>query len=183
MQILLRNLYGFLVATLLSSWLIANTVDKSDALLKQASVDIKHHTDTNAVVESLYSQMRPRVLVHDSSLDKAIIDKKTKAYIQNRYTPALIANYIHLYDKMRHAHKDFTPCNNPQPFDANTSLQQTLCKVQRGNTLIVLYLTRIPPNAWKISAEYHFSKQKNTLTLKAIQLSLPPEAKVRIGGL
>jgi hypothetical protein len=179
MQYTAKVFYIFIGIILFSIGLFASSTD----MLHKASSDIRHNADTKAVVESLYTQMRPRVLIHNTSLDSAIINQKTKEYIQNRYAPMLIANYAHLYNKLVYARKNFTLCKDPQPIDVNASLQQALCKVKQDNMLIIRYLTRIPPNAWKISVEYHFLKQKETLILKAIQLSLPPKVKVRIEGI
>jgi hypothetical protein len=173
----------FMMAMFFPSELVADAANAPYATLKEISTDIRHHTDIKAVVDSLYTQMRPRVLIHDTSIDSATTDQKTRTYIQNRYAPALIANYTHLYDKLTRAHKEFTPCDNPQPINADAPVQQALCTLHLGDTLIVRYLTRMPPDAWKTSAEYRFLQQKNRLTLKAIRLSLPPEAKVRIKGL
>jgi hypothetical protein len=172
-----------LIAAGLSPALAADLSKRTDQVLERISSDILRHTDTGAVAESLYAQMRPRVLVRDASANEAEIDRKTRKYIQSRYAPALIANYSHLYGKLASAHKHFSHCDNPRPMDAGASIQQALCLRHDQKGIVVRYLTRMPPDGWKTNAEYLFAREGNSLILKAIRLSLPKGAKVRIGGL
>lgn len=151
--------------------------------LHTASENIEIFTNHESVDKSIYKQIRPRANVTNTKLSASQIDEKVRQYISEKYEPALISNYSFLYSKLKLAKKDFSSCEDLNPFNLNENVLMALCLKQENNSLRVQYMTNGYGRGWSISAIFVFEIEESSLKLSSIELQLKEGVKVYVDGI
>ena len=163
--------------------LAGNTLSDIKNKLHFASNNFEQSVDHDSVVNSLYKQIRPRAKITKKNLGSEEIDKKVRTYVIEKYAPALIENYSHLYSKLKEEKKDFSSCNTPESIDSGKDVLISLCVEQSNNSIQVLYMTNGYGRGWSKSVVFIFKMTGNTLLLSAIELQLKEGVKTHVEGI
>lgn len=151
--------------------------------LHNASNDIKQYTNHGSVVESIYKQIRPRANITNATLSGTEIDRIVRAYVSEKYAPALVANYAQLYAQLKAANADFSTCDALHPFKLTKDVLLALCIKSDGSTIRVEYRTNGYGKGWSTSAIYTFADDGDALRLNEINIFIKDGAKAYVEGL
>ena len=124
--------------------------------LHMASKDIKQSANPDSIVDSIYKQLRPRANVTNTALSAAEIDIKVRSYISEKYAPVLINNYAQLYSQLIAAKKDFSTCEDLNPFSLTKDVLVALCVNTQAESVQVQYLTNGYGQGWRTTAIFYF---------------------------
>jgi hypothetical protein len=151
--------------------------------LHKASESINQHVNSEAIVESLYKQIRPRVNITKTKPSEKEIDDIVRGYIAKKYAPALINNYSLIYSKQKESKKDFSKCDRLNGFSMSENVLMALCIKRQSDSLQVNYMTNGYGNGWATSLIFVFAIKENLLTLNSIDLQMKEGQKAYVEGL
>jgi len=171
------------VLVVVSQACTAATTPKLIKQLETISESIGKHTDIRALSDCLYRQLRPNVLIKNTSLSRSQIDSKVRTYIEKKYVPILVMNYSLQYSIMKKAGVHFDGCKSLHALPFNEHTDMALCTSKTQGNLAVHYMTRIDKQDWHTTSVYEFSNRQHDLILTAIQLNLKKGQKFRMYGI
>ncbi|MBV1911779.1 MAG: hypothetical protein KUG78_20975 [Kangiellaceae bacterium] len=151
--------------------------------LHETSSNLKQHLDHESIVDSIYEQIRPRAKVTNNELSTKIIDEKVRKYIVEKYSPALIGNYEHLYLKLKSAKKDFSNCDDLKPINPNDDVLMTLCVIVKVDDIHVIYMTNGYSRGWKKTLDFIFTQTEKNLSLSSIELQMGDGVQAYVEGI
>lgn len=151
--------------------------------LHKVSENIAEFANHELIVDSLYSQMRPRANITNKSLSSDQVDKKVRTYVSEQYAPVLIKNYSQIYSELKKADKDFSSCEKLVAINPDKNFLSSLCLKEEGNLIEVQYMTKVPSKGWSKAIVFGFEYVKGVLQLVSIELQMVEGAKVHIEGI
>jgi hypothetical protein len=175
----------YLVAIALLTYSCVSLALDADSIGKLYSVsdNIEKATNYKSVVESLYQQIRPRANITNKSLSQKQVDIKVRQYITDKYAPALVMNYQHIYSQLRGNGGEFSDCGNVTPIKSGEDVLKALCLSGNNGHIKVSYMTNGYSQGWKTSAIFVFNAVNNAFQLSAIELQLKDGVKAYVEGI
>lgn len=163
--------------------LATESLSEIKIMLHKVSSNIEQSIDHNAIVDSLYKQIRPRARITNKTISSPEIDKRVRKYIKDKYAPALIANYNYLYTKLKSAKKDFSDCSHPEAMESGKDVLTALCVEKYHDSVHVPYLVKGLDHGWSKSAVFIFKISGRTLLFSGIELQLGEGVKAYVEGI
>jgi len=161
-----------------------NLLHSSDKITTADDLFSSKYIDIESITDSIYEQFRHKVKITRLELSKSEIDNKTRAYIQSTYVPALVKNYIQLYENIKASGNTITTCNDKlfSPMSEGATLQISLCVFEtKLNKLHVEYFSKLTNKPEKTTVEFVF---KNTIEPTLVSVIMPKSAnQVSISGI
>lgn len=173
----------FILAFTTNAVLASDRLSGIIIMLHNASNNFEQSVNHESIVDSLYDQIRPRAKITNNKLSTEEIDERVRMYVTEKYAPALIGNYTHLYSKLKSEKKNFSSCDDIEPINADNDVLVSLCVKQHENIVRVQYMTNGFGRGWSKSVVFIFKPNKNTLLLSAIELQLKEGVKTHVEGI
>jgi DNA-binding protein Fis len=153
----------------------SNKITTADDLFSSKYIDIESITD------SIYDQLRPKVKITRLELSKSEIDNKTRAYIQSTYVPALVKNYIQLYESIKASGNTITTCNDKlfSPMSKGSNLHISLCvsKIEL-NKSYVKYFSKLTNQPEKETVEFVFKNTREPILISVMMHTSPNQVSI-----
>lgn len=178
-----KLLATFTLAICSASLFASNTQSKLRAEFHRAAENINQFSNLELINNSLYEQIRPRANVTNRELTSEQINQLVRKYISEKYAPALIKSYSHIYSKLKGAKKDFSSCEKLEPIKHDEEILSSLCLEEQNDTYKVQYLTNGYSQGWKKTAVYIFNYTGGAFELVSIELQLNEGTKAYVEGI
>lgn len=159
------------------------------AILHEIAPKIEEHTNMDSIAESLYSHMRPKVVINNDNLSGSEIDSKTRDYIRTQYAPVFVRNFAQIHADMVKMNSKIAECGAPTVFEVMSGIKQTLCLTAAPNTpaktVEVQYLTATEdkPLRHSLTFVFTYTTDRQSLILTAIKMPNKSDEKYYIEGL
>lgn len=161
----------------------ADSLAKIAHKIEKASENIESNINKESVTDSLFKQIRPRAFITNNKLSAAQIDKKVYEYVEQKYTPVLIANYVKLFSVLKIAKQKLSDCKAPASLNMNEDVLISLCISIRNEKVEVKYMTNSHSQGWKEIAIYEFSMEDDNYELSSVDIVLTDGQMAHIDGI
>ena len=151
----------------------------SDMIIKSSQGNFQA-VNQEAVIESLYRQIRPKVKISKINLSEQEVDKIVIKYIESTYYPVLVQNYIMIYRSMKKSKADILKCEKASYFESSQNILATLCVEENSvHKTLVNYKTILKKSDPKVNVSFIF----NQVSMVGIDLRKGHDVKFSIRDL